>query len=207
MDSKHYTEVLIDGNIYTLGGVEEEAYLQKVASYINDKIATMRKQAGFTRQSSDYQIVMTYLNLADDLFKEKDRAGILEAQRAEMEKETYSLKHELVTTQMKLEGALKELERLQAKRLQIHSDDIKSGDVQKGAARKRPAPKEDIPKQADAQETAVASFSSTAEEIQAAEEEKRIKEELERQKAVQAAKASASRHKSRTHSGKTSGTV
>ena len=37
MDSKNYTQVLIDGKIYTLGGSEDEAYLQKAASYVNDK--------------------------------------------------------------------------------------------------------------------------------------------------------------------------
>ena len=34
-------QVLIDGKIYTLGGTEDEAYLQKAASYVNEKIATM----------------------------------------------------------------------------------------------------------------------------------------------------------------------
>ena len=36
MDSKNYTDVLINGKIYTLGGAEEERYLQPVASYIPD---------------------------------------------------------------------------------------------------------------------------------------------------------------------------
>ena len=37
MERKNYTEVLINGNIYTLGGSEEQEYLQKVAAYINDR--------------------------------------------------------------------------------------------------------------------------------------------------------------------------
>ena len=41
MDTKNYTQVLIDGKIYTLGGSEDEAYLQKAASYVNEKITTM----------------------------------------------------------------------------------------------------------------------------------------------------------------------
>ena len=36
MDSKNYTQVLIDGKIYTLGGMEDEGYLQKTASYVNE---------------------------------------------------------------------------------------------------------------------------------------------------------------------------
>ena len=73
MDSKNYTDVLINGKIYTLGGAEEESYLQQVASYINEKMSGLQRQPGFQRQSDDYKSVMTYLNLADDYFKERRR--------------------------------------------------------------------------------------------------------------------------------------
>lgn len=112
MDSKNYTDVLIGGKIYTLGGLEEENYLQQVAGYINEKISGLRRQDGYLKQSEDYQSVMVYLNLADDLFKEKERAGLLESRRDDLEKENYSLKHELVSTQMRLEAALKEVQEL-----------------------------------------------------------------------------------------------
>lgn len=110
MDSKHYTEVLIDGKIFTLGGYEDEGYMQRVASYINEMITTLKQQNGFSKQSAEYQNVMIELNMADDYFKARDQIARLEQQKAEMEKETYSLKHELVATQMKLEAARKELE-------------------------------------------------------------------------------------------------
>ena len=107
MDAKNYAEVLIDGKIYTLGGSEDERYLQRVASYINDKTAQLKKQSGFTKQSQDYQAVMVELNIADDYFKMLDESLEAKQQKEDMEKETYSLKHELVTTQMKLEAVLK----------------------------------------------------------------------------------------------------
>lgn len=110
MNQKNYTEVLIDGKIYTLGGAEEELYLQKVAAYLNEKIGRLKKQDGFGRMSADYQFVMEALNLADDYFKEQERADLLAEQKAAMEKETYSLKHQLITNQMKLESVQKELE-------------------------------------------------------------------------------------------------
>lgn len=113
MDSKNYTQVLIDGKIYTLGGIEEEAYLQKAASYVNDKNAQMRRLPGFTKQNADYQMVMTELNIADDYFKAMEWGEGMERQKNDMEKETYSLKHELVSTQMKLEAVLKDLEERQ----------------------------------------------------------------------------------------------
>lgn len=106
MDKKNYAEVLIDGNIYTLGGSEEQEYLQKVAAYINQKIGILKAQPGFTRQNKDYQEVMIYLNLADDYFKTLIEAKMLKAQKDELEKEVYSLKHELIGVQMQLDAQL-----------------------------------------------------------------------------------------------------
>jgi len=47
MSSKNKTEVLIGGNIITLGGYESEEYLQKVATYINNKIVEFKKVEGY----------------------------------------------------------------------------------------------------------------------------------------------------------------
>lgn len=106
MEKKNYAQVLIDGNVYTLGGSEKQEYLQKVAAYINDKIGILKAQPGFTRQNKDYQEVMIYLNLADDYFKALQEAKMFKAQKEELEKEIYSLKHELIGVQMKLDARL-----------------------------------------------------------------------------------------------------
>lgn len=111
MDKKNYTQVLIDGNIYTLGGSEEQEYLQKVAVYLNQKIGILKAQPGFTRQNKDYQEVMIYLNLADDYFKTLQEAKMLRAQKDELEKEVYSLKHELISVQMQLDAQLEKQSR------------------------------------------------------------------------------------------------
>ena len=42
MAAKNNTEVIIDGKVYTLSGYESQEYLQKVATYINDKIAEFK---------------------------------------------------------------------------------------------------------------------------------------------------------------------
>ena len=73
MSQKNYAEVLIDGVVYTLGGTEDEAYLRRVAAYLNEKIGTIKKQRGFSRQNADYQNLMIHLNIADDYFKEQER--------------------------------------------------------------------------------------------------------------------------------------
>ena len=86
MEAKNYAEVLIDGKIYTLGGSEDERYLQRVASYINEKTAQLKKQPGFTKQSQDYQTVMVELNIADDYFKMLDESLAARQQKEDMEK-------------------------------------------------------------------------------------------------------------------------
>ena len=90
MDSKHYTQVLIDGKVYTLGGSEDEGYLQRVASYVNEKISAMRKFPGFTKQNNEYQTAMIALNIADDYFKSQDQEEMVRDQRDEMEPVSYT---------------------------------------------------------------------------------------------------------------------
>ena len=109
MDKRNSTQVLIDGNIYTLSGSEEHEYLQKVAAYIDQKIGILKAQPGFTRQNKDYQELMIYLNLADDYFKTLSEAKMLRAQKNELEKEVYSLKHELISVQMQLDAQTEKL--------------------------------------------------------------------------------------------------
>ena len=110
---KNYAEVLIDGKIYTLGGVEEASYFQQVAAYVNHKLGELRRQPGFLKQKEDYQLVMLEINMADDYFKAREEADMLRRQNEETERDIYGIKHELINAQMKLETAqnrIKELE-------------------------------------------------------------------------------------------------
>ena len=115
MASKTDTEVLIGGKVFTLSGYESEEYLQKVASYINNKIAEYNKIDGFKRQPIGTQNVLLQLNIADDYFKSKKQIELMEEQLSEKEKELYDLKHELIATQIKLENTEKNSKNLQTK--------------------------------------------------------------------------------------------
>ena len=68
MSSKTDTEVIIGGKVFTLSGYESEEYLQKVASYINNKITEYNKNESFKRLTLDMQNVLLQLNIADDYF-------------------------------------------------------------------------------------------------------------------------------------------
>lgn len=113
MSSKTDTEVIIGGKVFTLSGYESEEYLQKVASYINNKVNEYSKVDSFRRQPLDTQSVLLQLNIADDYFKAKKQVSILEEELQAKEKELYDLKHELISAQIKLENSEKHSKELQ----------------------------------------------------------------------------------------------
>ena len=81
MASKTDTEVIIGGRVFTLCGYESEEYLQKVASYINNKLVEYGKVDSFRRQNVDMQNVLLQLNIADDYFKAKKQITAMEEDR------------------------------------------------------------------------------------------------------------------------------
>ncbi|NLL75991.1 MAG: cell division protein ZapA [Clostridiales bacterium] len=114
MSAKTDTEVIIGGKVFTLSGYESEEYLQRVASYINNKMTEYGKVDSFRRQPLDTQNVLLQLNIADDYFKAKKQISLLEEDIQNKEKELYDLKHELITSQIKLENMEKNVKSLQA---------------------------------------------------------------------------------------------
>lgn len=113
MSSKTDTEVIIGGKVFTLSGYESEEYLQKVASYINNKVNEYGKADAFRRLPLDTQNVLLQLNIADDYFKAKQQISLLEEELKNKEKEMYDLKHELIASQIKLENTEKNVKNLQ----------------------------------------------------------------------------------------------
>ncbi len=105
-------EVIIDGKVYTISGIESEEYIQKVASYLNSKISELRKSDSYTRLSTDFRNVLLQINIADDYFRMQQEKEELRQDSATREKDLYDLKHELIATQMKLEKAEKDLKAL-----------------------------------------------------------------------------------------------
>ncbi len=90
MASKTSAEVIIDGKVYTLAGYASEEYLQKIASYLNGKIAEFGKNEGYIKLNTDYRNTLMQINM-------------------QKEKDLYDVKHELVTSQMKLDSTEKKL--------------------------------------------------------------------------------------------------
>ena len=114
MSIKTETEVVIGGKSYTLSGSESAEYLQRVAFYINNKLSEYNKIESFRKQSSEFRNILLELNIADDLFKAKQKIVDLEEELERKEKELYDLKHELISSQIKLDNAEKSVKSLQS---------------------------------------------------------------------------------------------
>ena len=110
MSSKNYVDVIIDGKIYNIGGFESEAYLQKVATYINNMIHDFKQNESYRMKNMDMQRILLEINIANDYFKAKKQADMLEGDLELKEKEVYDLKHELIVSDSKAETATKELD-------------------------------------------------------------------------------------------------
>ena len=140
MAEKTIADVIIGGKVYTLSGYEDEAYLQKVASYINNKMNELDEVEAFKRFPLDMKSVLVHLNIADDYFKAKMYLNKLESEVETKDKEIYDLKHDLISNQIKAdsdEAALKELEAenkelmLKVARLEAALEDAKAQKVEK----------------------------------------------------------------------------
>ena len=99
MSSKNNTEVIIGGKVFTLSGYESEEYLQKVAAYINGKLAEF---------NAEVRSNLMYLNIADDYFKARNMGESLQTEIDNKDKQINDLKHELITSQIKIEALNKE---------------------------------------------------------------------------------------------------
>ena len=118
MSAKNVIDVIIDGKIYTIGGFESEAYLQKLATYISSKILEFKQDDAYRRQKIDTQKTLLEINIADDYFKAKKQAEVFEQDLQQKDQEMYDLKHELISLRMQIEEAQKhEQEALEQKSL------------------------------------------------------------------------------------------
>ena len=122
MGNKNDANVVIDGKVFTLSGYESEEYLQKVATYINNKISEIKQEQGF---KNEIQSILIELNIADDYFKAKKMADTLEQEISEKDKLIYDLKHDAISAQIKTDANLAEIKELKEEILKYQKNIVK----------------------------------------------------------------------------------
>ena len=103
MNKKNTVEVVIDNKQYILGGYESPEYLQKIASYINNKHSDLKKQDFYKHLDRDMKNILIEINIADDFYKTKDQVELIQVKNDEQATEIYNLRHELVGARSDLE--------------------------------------------------------------------------------------------------------
>lgn len=119
MSAKTNAEVVIDGKVYTLSGYEEPEYLQKIAAYINGKINEIDALDGVKTLPANMKSTMIQLNIADDYFKAKAQVEKLERDVELKDRELYDLKHDLISKQIKTDGADERIKELEAENREL----------------------------------------------------------------------------------------
>ncbi len=104
MAAKNIAEVVIAGKVLKITGYESTEYLHQVAAYINDKISQFEEMEEYRKQPGDQKQILIYMNLADDFFKASRQAEQQKAELEKKEKEMYSLRHDLIESQMAREN-------------------------------------------------------------------------------------------------------
>lgn len=113
MTEKTDVQVIIDGKVLTLSGYESEDYLQKIASFINNKIAEYNKADSFRHANKDTQHRLIELNIADEYFKAKKQIERLESEMKVKQNELYDMQQNTVQKDMMIESLRQNVKQLQ----------------------------------------------------------------------------------------------
>ena len=126
MADKKTIQVIIDGKIYVLSGENSESYLHDVADYLNHKIESIRKEMwNYNKLEESVRSLLLQINICDELFQERKKVEEMQELLDQEKSESYSYKHDLVKTKIKLDGVLQELESTQKKLLALEKKEAK----------------------------------------------------------------------------------
>ncbi len=89
---ENHVTVSICGEDYTLVAEEAPSYMQKVGGYVDEKLSALLSAAKVGRTDA---AVLTAVNIADELFKEREAAEGLRAQVKQYLDEASSAKNEV----------------------------------------------------------------------------------------------------------------
>ena len=92
--------IRIAGKDYHIVGTEQEEYIQKIGHYVDKKMNNMLN-AGENNLSTVMASVLTSVNIADDYFKERDRANQQKTRMNELEKKLREVQNKISALEQK----------------------------------------------------------------------------------------------------------
>lgn len=106
-EKKRTMEVIIDGKVYTLAGEEPEEYMQRIASYVNNKMQELKAVPSYKKLSKDMQGILLALNISDDLYKTKEVVQMVKEEYDRKDKMIYDMTQQLTQEKLQADTARK----------------------------------------------------------------------------------------------------
>lgn len=125
MAAKKEIDVLINRKKYTIYAHESEDYVQKLASYLNNKYQELKSQEGYNKMEPELRGIFLEINIADDYFRLK--AALEEQQLSDEQKdnELYRVTHDLVEARSEIKKLNEDLEASKQKQIEFEKKIIK----------------------------------------------------------------------------------
>ena len=93
---------------------------------MNHKIESIRKEMwNYNKLEESVRSLLLQINICDELFQERKKVEEMQELLDQEKSESYSYKHDLVKTKLKLDGVLQELESTQKKLLALEKKEAK----------------------------------------------------------------------------------
>lgn len=84
MEERNHIKVVIAGEVYELTSSESPEHVQNVAAYIDNKLTEIYSKKSFGYINHRLKTLFVSLNIADDLFKEKEKVRTLELEKNDL---------------------------------------------------------------------------------------------------------------------------
>lgn len=123
MSPKNNTKVLINGNVYTLSGDESEEYIQRVALYINNKMDEIKHSDNGQLLNTRLLNVLLAINIADELFKERDMNKLMKDQSRDKDQVITDLKEQIFKLDHEKSGLVSKITLLENE-VKIHKKEM-----------------------------------------------------------------------------------
>ena len=105
---------------------EQHCLFEYLLEFLNHKIESIRKEMwNYNKLEESVRSLLLQINICDELFQERKKVEEMQELLDQEKRESYSYKHDLVKTKLKLDGVLQELESTQKKLLALEKREAK----------------------------------------------------------------------------------
>ncbi|MBO4627008.1 MAG: cell division protein ZapA [Lachnospiraceae bacterium] len=118
MQKRTEAEVIINGKRYCIAGIEEEEYLQKIATYLNSKYASMKEVKGYKTMDLDMKQALVLINVADDYLKSRQDCANKQSEVEQRETDIFNMKHDMLADRSRIKELEERIEQMKEARME-----------------------------------------------------------------------------------------